>query len=414
MSTQKINEILANAKYLKGSNDSGVEEIQQLRKDFADKYSVVENSIDLVLVKTLYGRLDLQQNTIYPNKDKLVNLRSNAKETSDLVLPFVNDAYMELELKVSELIAKNKLKPNEILPFTAQTTYVNFENKYKENLTQLLEAFYMNAYNEGTINNILNFKDFINEFIRYVSISNISLSMTKYCISRGSISSTGLMIDTKKQKMDLDILKDMFYKNDNFNNYNKLLLSHGFSVDKYAPWRIIFNIDSKIAQSYMSKYGINNTEELFDNYYLRTYESELSNFISILLDYYNNKLLQIRPNSFIIQTKQTKNGVKTYFETKEKKPIKEEEIFNLIPELSFFKLYFYIRLKEESFNLSQTQFDNLMSQLTILYQVEGVNSVNEFVKNYTKPINTYGANPSLSLTRSTVTSYNNLNVHFRI
>ena len=414
MSIQKINEILNNTSYLKGSNESGTRQIHEQRILFEEKYAITDNSIDLLSKRTFYGRLDLQQNTIYPDKEKLINLRSNNKEKSHLVLPFVNDAYSELEIKINDLISKGKLVPNEIIPFTAQETYTNFENRYKENLTELLDAFYLYSYNNATINNILNFKDFINQFIRYISISNVSLSMTKFCFSRANINSTGLIIDTRQQKMDLDILKDLFYQNNNYSNYNRLLLAHGFSVDKYAPWRLIFNVDSKIAQSYMNKYDINNNTELFENYYIKTYETELSIFIDILMNYYNDKLLQIRPNSFKTQIAKTKNGFKSFFEVKEKQKIKEEEIFKLIPELSFFKLYFYIRLKEENFDLSQEQFNNLMTQLTILYEIEGVNSVYQFVNNYTKVITNNGGNPKLSLTRDTRKVYNTLNVHFHI
>ena len=414
MSVEKIRQILQNAEYSNGSNSSNSRDIHEKRILFNQKHNYKPNSIDLQSKRSFYGRLDLNQNTIYPDISKMVKLYSNGKETEIFVLPFVNDAYQELTSKINEFIRLGKLLPNEILPLVAQETYQSFESKYENNLKELLDLFFQNSINNGEINLIKNFKDFINQFIGFVSLSNVSLTMTKYSITRSNVMSTGLVIDTKKQKMDLDIIKDLFYTNINYDTYNRLLLTYGFSVDKQAPWRMIFNIDSEIAQSYMSKYDISNTNDIFDMFYKRTYETDMSTLVDILLTYYNDKICTIKPNIFETKIAQKNNQFKTFFSVTERKKISEENIFKLIPEISLLKLYFYIRLREESFNLSQEEFDSLMTRITILHQSSGVNAVNDYVNNYTKFITNDGANASLSLTRETVTRYNNLNVHFRI
>lgn len=414
MSTQKIKEILSNAEYTNGSNLSSASEIHEQRIRFNNKHGYKPNSIDLQSNRSFYGRIDLQQDTIYPDKEKMVNLRSNGKQKNVLVLPFVNDAFQELEAKVNDLIKIGKLLPSQLLPISAKEISFDFESSYTSNIKGILDAFFQFSINNGQINKIKNFKDFINEFINFVSLSNISLTMTKYCIARNNISSTGLVIHTKKQAMDLDLLKDLFYSNENYETYNRLLLTYGFSVDKQAPWRIIFNIDSKISQLYMSKYGIKNNNDLFDNFYKRTYETDMSVLMEILLTYYNDKICTIKPQVFETKIKKSKEGFKSYYNTIERVKLNEENIYKLITELTLLKLYFYIRLKEESFNLSQEEFDGLMTKLTILYQSSGVNAVNDFVNQYTKFSTNDGANARLSLTQDTVTSYNSLNVYFRV
>lgn len=414
MSVQKIKEILANTEYTNGSNLSNAREIHEQRIRFNNKHRYKPNSIDLQSARSFYGRLDLQQNCVYPDIDKMVNLRSNGRQKNVLVLPFVNDAFQELETKVNDLIKIGKLIPNQLLPISAEEVFSDLQSNYENNLKEILNAFFQFSINNGDINKIKNFKHFINEFMNFVSLSNISLTMTKYCIARSDVSSTGLIIHTKKQVMDLDLLKDLFYSNESYETYSDLLLTYGFSVDKQAPWRIIFNVDSKIAQSYMSKYNITNTNDLFDNFYKKTYETDMSILIDNLLTYYNNKICTLKPQVFEAKVKQTKQGFKSFFTTAERLKINEENIYKLIPELTLFKLYFYIRLKEESFNLSQEEFDGLMTKLTILHQSSGVNAVNDFVNEYTKFSTNDGANPRLSLTRETVTSYNNLNVYFRV
>jgi hypothetical protein len=414
VSIQKIKEILANTEYTNGSNLSNAREIHEQRIRYNNKHGYKQNSIDLQSKRSFYGRLDLQQDTIYPDINKMVNLRSNGRQKNVLVLPFVNDAFQELEAKVNDLIKIGKLIPNQLLPISAEEVYFDLETNYQNNIKQILDAFFQYSINNGEINIIKNFKDFINQFMNFVSLSNISLTMTKYCIAKSNISSTGLIIHTKKQVMDLDMLKDLFYSSESYETYSNLLLTYGFSVDKFAPWRIIFNIDSKIAQSYMSKYDIKNTNDLFDNFYKKTYETDMSILIENLLLYYNDRICVLKPQLFETKIKQSKQGFKSFFATTERLTISEENIYKLIPEVTLLKLYFYIRLKEESFNLSQEEFDGLMTKVTILHQTSGVNGVNDFVNEYTKFSTNDGANASLSLTREGVTRYNNLNVYFRV
>ena len=414
MSIAKIKDILNNANYLTGSNESTSIKIYEERTAFKNKYFNVENSIDFQNTRTFYGRFDLQQNTIIPDIEKMTLLNSNGKQKDDYVFPFVNDAFRDLQSKINEFISNGKLQPNELLPIDAQKSFISFQNKYEESTNQLLDVFYVYIYTRGIIDHILTFKDFINEFINYVTVANIPITMTKFCISSTNIMYSGLAIDTKKQLLDLDILKDIFYQNTNYKTYNSLLASYGFSIDKHIPWRIVFNIDSAIAKNYMSKYNIVDNNDLFNKYFIRTHEVDISVLFELLLNFYNDKLQQYRPYNFQIKTAVTKKGIKSYLKPIQRLKLEEENLYKLIPEISILKLYFYLRLKETGFDLNQQEFDSLMNHMTILYETSGVNGANEFVNNYTKPFISKGANPSLSLTNSVVTEYNKLNVHFRI
>ncbi len=414
MSFEIIRKVLQNPTYTSGSNDMGTIDIYNQRKKFNNKNKYKENSLNLQTQSTLYGRLDLQQNVIVPNSEILVNLFANGQQQNHLVFPFVNDAYREMEQKITQLISYGKIVPNEIIPFKTQNTYFDIENKYKQNLKDILDLFFNYIYKNGTINKISNFKDFINYFIDFTTLSNISLSLTKFNTNFGNLSSTGLSVELLNQQKDLDIIKEIFYDNRNYNSYNSFLIKYGFSIDVNCPWTIVFNINSKIAQQYLAKYNIQNLDDLFENYYKRTYETELSKMIEILMNFYNDKICDIKPYLYETKTTNIKGGIKTFSKTSERIKVTEEILYKLIPEVSLLKFYFYIRLREQSFDLGQEEFDSLMNKLTILHHSEGVNAVNNFVNNYTKFMVNDGSNPRLSLTRETVTSYNNLNVHFRI
>lgn len=414
MANEKIREILKNSNLLKGANTLGTISLYGERAKFDRKHKQKLNSIDLRTNRSLYGRLDLEQNVIIPDIEKMVNLRSNGQSKNHMVLPFVNDAYIELESKINELLSKQVIKPDKIMPFTSQETSYDIQKKYKQNLLQILDVFYEYIVNDNSINKIFNFKDFINSFLSFTSLRNVSLTLTDFTFSQTDINGSGLVIDTIKQPMDLDILKELFYQSNNYNSYNRLLQNYGFMVDVYAPWRIIFNFDNKNSHKYMSKYEISNMSDIFEDFYTKTYEIDMSNFLDTLLYFYNEKLCVLKSTIFTTFNVVQKNGIKTYNETNTREKITEEEIFQTISIESMLKLYFYLRLREESIDLSQQEFNELMNELTILYRTTDVNAVNKFVNNYTKFLLNDGANPRLSLTRDTVTSYNNLNVYFRV
>ena len=48
----------------------------------------------------------------------------------------------------------------------------------------------------------------------------------------------------------------------------------------------------------MSKYDIKNTNNLFDNFYKKTYETDMSILIDNLLSYYNDRICVLKPQLF--------------------------------------------------------------------------------------------------------------------
>ncbi|MFM1840964.1 MAG: hypothetical protein RIR47_1013, partial [Bacteroidota bacterium] len=141
MAVQRLRDILNNQKYSKGSNSLKTRDIFDERVKYNKKHGFKENSIDLQNQRSLYGRLDFQQNLIYPNMDKMVNLRSNGETKEHMVFSFVNNAYNEMEAKINELVRYGKLVPSEIIPFKTQDSFSNFENSYKENIRKILDLF---------------------------------------------------------------------------------------------------------------------------------------------------------------------------------------------------------------------------------------------------------------------------------
>ena len=84
MAVQRLRDILNNQKYSKGSNSLKTRDIFDERVKYNKKHGFKENSIDLQNQRSLYGRLDFQQNLIYPNMGEIGQLA-----TLTLILPVV-------------------------------------------------------------------------------------------------------------------------------------------------------------------------------------------------------------------------------------------------------------------------------------------------------------------------------------
>lgn len=62
---------------------------------------------------------------------------------------------------------------------------------------------------------------------------------------------------------------------------------HGFLIDRNAPWRLVANLESRKMAQYMSKYGIQSLEELFDTYYAKTYLDDIEGLKEIMYAFYS-------------------------------------------------------------------------------------------------------------------------------
>ena len=77
------------------------------------------------------------------------------------------------------------------------------------------------------------------------------------------------------------------FQDRNFNFYVKACQKFGFRVDKNFPWRMVADIYSPNMQKYMRRYGVS-PETLFDEYFTKVHEYDLSTMWVYLKDFYNS------------------------------------------------------------------------------------------------------------------------------
>jgi hypothetical protein len=226
---------------------------------------------------------------------------------------------------------------------------------------------------------------------------------------KSSINSTGISAVLKPSDLSNDLKKEQFYAQTDFSKYTYILKKYGFKYDYHAPWRIIFDLNTPFAGSYLSKYEINKTSEIFDIFYLRAVDTELSIIIEKLVNYYNvlcRNYAYLYSHKTIIQ-----NGkYVTKTEKRLRKFANEEEVLNSIPLPKLMKFYLYIRLKEINSTYTQQEFDSLASTLEYIIQTQGKEAGYDFVLTNTKTVVAQGSNPTISLTAPTISGINTLDI----
>lgn len=389
-------------------NSTSVVQTYRDRIRFQETHKRKNNALNIATDKELYGRLDTEQNTVYPKFDKMTQLFSRGKSTSVFVLPFVNDAFVEMEKNIVQSIRAGRIKQSELFPFTIEPTYRNFNTEYDRYFTQILINYesYLNNFNY--IDKVVTFKDYMNYFINYVKSVNVPLTATSYLLLL-NINTSGLCFQIKNKDFSSDIHKEQFYKLEQFNLYDNTLKKYGFSYDVNAPWRIIFNVNSTLSKTYMSKYNIKKEKDIFDLYYNKTYDTELSMMFKGFIDHYNNIC-----KKYNLVFESENYGYTVVTTTRRRQVADLETEYENIGELKLLKLYFYFRLKEENYELNQQEFEQLLTKMSLIYVSSGKNEANKFIVENTKTLPAGGRNPPLSLTRGIRSDKNTLNVVFKL
>lgn len=407
-SISTLRNLYNDSQFLSGSNDMPVKNVYSSRIEYDKKHAKREGSINLISEKTIYGRIDMEQNYIYPNIELLVPLLASKRETGVFVLPFVADAYTAMESEILTAISNNKLKASSLFPFSVKKDYSNPLIAYSKQFDSLLEAYKSYILENSLLNQFENFNQFLNLFNKFLLGVNYGVSLSDF-IMKSSINIAGISIVLKESDFATDLKKEQFYAQSDFSNYTYILKKYGFKYDYHAPWRIIFDYNTPFATSYLAKYEIQKTSDIFDIFYQRAVDTELSIMIEKLVNYYN---IMCNTYAYIYKHKTMIENGKYITKTEKKLRLftTEEEVLNSIPLHKLMKFYLFIRLKEVNKTYSQQQFDDLATTLEYIIQTQGKEAGYNFVLSNTITINAQGGNPKISLTTPTLSGINTLDI----
>jgi hypothetical protein len=235
-------------------------------------------------------------------------------------------------------------------------------------------------------NEILNFKQFLNDFVYYMSNTSLKVTQTSYML--GALTSplhTGLVIELSNLKHDDDQPKAISYIQDtNYQFFFNTAQKYSFYVDKNAPWRMVFNVSTNYALEKMKGYNINSLEEMFKISYAPTYLNDWKILRTTLVNFYNEKALKKQT----VQIPVICNG-NLVFESINKTSASEQDY----DDLTWIKLYYFVRLKEQNLSLTQFDFESRCNIISNLYNTGGETAALEYINNQTKLFIDGGTNP---------------------
>jgi hypothetical protein len=348
----------------------------------------VENKIDFWNSQKYYGKFNHFVQPIVPKSTslKIIKTFSNKPTQKQQSINFVADAYAEFVNEVQNANLSLKIPQSNYNPLVPKKTFINPNNEYKLFVNRVLDIIY-NARKEQIDSQVINYDQFLNLVLSYIVSNKLILSKSCYLLANSlSPDITGLSISFSEDKHDDDRLKITKWINDpNFQFFVNTAAKYSFFVDKNAPWRIVFNLNTEYAKEKMSAYGIDSVEQMFDTLYETTHTTDYKELKKILEDYYATKVKQ-KPKTQTAEYCASTKDLKFQTIYKDKDTTKDD--------LTWIQFYYLIRLREENINMNQGQFDKNLINIAMLYNNYGETKTLEWIFNSVKPFLDGGSNPS--------------------
>jgi len=250
--------------------------------------------------KMFYGRVDRKNNLpIKLMSENMKRIYSEEGKSLHLV-DFVAEAFNDMQRKIKKDITAGKLSPND--PFLAKLmpkkAYVSLDRAYREYTEALYEGFveYISKYNLDK--EVVDFETYFPHFIEYIKlITRLGFCYTQVAFLKSRFITplvSGLIVDLTEDETGNDVLKMRHINSPSFNYYLQLAGSHGFSVDKHVPTRLVADLNSPFMQEYMFKKDVYNVDDVVLKYYKPAEDSAYLLLKRDMVGFYN-RYIQSRP-----------------------------------------------------------------------------------------------------------------------
>jgi len=330
--------------------------------------------LDFWYDRPFHSKVDRKCNSVYISETNLKQVfpleTTGFEKQSHFVADFVADAYHDFQFYI-----KNKLKDSgsTLHNVKPRIGWISANKLHHQWINATYKAFSTIYINEGNRSRrIKSFGTFMKVFYEFIGPTLGDTPFTK----SGFIASKyypkfggGLMLETALENHADDLTKHLrYFRDPYFDLYKDIAKDFGFKLDKNAPWRLIADIESPRMQKYIIQYGVNE-ENLFNQYYYKSYIYDIETMKINLLAFYNSyitaspfyKILKSCP------TGETAGGFPS-FVTKQtivsRKPITMAELNHQYGELYWLMLYFEIRMKEIKVSVSKAKFNDITNKVT--------------------------------------------------
>jgi hypothetical protein len=319
--------------------------------------------------KVFYGRVNMYYAPITVKQKKIKYLpatlsNSDSENPRMGAVDFVVDAFAEMVKQFDKARLTGKISPNEkyLSNLKVYRAYEN-PNKSYEDYYEVYNRSIASAMQSDHEQQFVNFDQFIDllmprisKVIRSHPFTRTGFVKSKFCSIQGS----GLALEIADLQYSNDQAKmDQFINNKNWDFFVKTCSAHGFLVDRNIPWRIVADVGNPdFLRFFADRYDISTRKQsLFNKYYELVHERYFIAFKRYLLNLYD------RARNFEVKSS-TSCDTDQYTPTRSYSDILFDKLYD---DEYFLRLYFKIRLMEESNKLSIEEQENLIREMIRYY-----------------------------------------------
>jgi hypothetical protein len=204
-----------------------------------------------------------------------------------------NDTKRNIQLAISlgELVNDNQLISNMEIVRAYEPPLASYRSHFSLIMIKFNERI---KANKTLSDNITSFDHYVKEFLVFLSenYENKPITLSGWLQSgENSLFSTGLAFSIADIPFDDDDKKyDSFMNSSMFPFYKKALLNRGFRIWKHCPYVLVADIASPVMSKYLNT---NNITDTLDLYYNRSFNIEYTYIYNIIIEHYNNLILEI-------------------------------------------------------------------------------------------------------------------------
>ena len=368
-------------------------------KDLLSTDYILKETADLWYKKKLYGKLNLKGELIYPTESRLKEYGSGVypsvaqlEDPKDLIygLDFVVDAFRDLQshfLKAAagqQLNMDGNLKIINLKPLKGWVSVHQLYNKYLMTLyDELVSTWFKTHALDKDVKDLSSWNKTMLDAIRK---NNIEISLSGFIASRittGRIS--GLIIEISKESHGDDRAKYRWLEDPNYDFYKSSVQNHGFMIDKNAPWRLIADIEHPQMKLHMENHGLSSAEDLFEEYYYKSYKHDIENLKQHFVDSYNTyaqsypTFVQASLCSPQQEVLLVANLHKALLTTVDRYPIEEEYLSYTHPDEYWLEMYYFIRCRELHIPEDIHKFNRDIKKIIQIYKRFGLDKTKDYV-----------------------------------
>jgi len=269
---------------------------------------------------TLYGRVDQNLNSVFPNRDFIVPVaRTTNQETAPRVLDFVADMFQDLSANF-ERACRLQVQPSND-PYLSNLEvfqhYADPEIAYRNYMRRFMRQYNKNYIITGKrAKDIMTLDKYIENLSEFAQQQGeyYPASFTGFMSSnQSSIFNSGLALSiTPLDKGDDTAKEEFFLNNSAFQYYLNLCKNIGFSVSKNSPWVIVADLASPAIQPYLNRYNLFTVKDVFNQRFKQTYLSDYEKITQSIITYYR-EFVNTKPYEKTIKSCMNKTNAEIKF-----------------------------------------------------------------------------------------------------